>query len=87
MRHRCPERCHLCPLCEGDVMPWCMGTAATALGPRDLSRCNCRVEALERRRRVDQMGETIRALLRRVRALEEEIAKRIKEEQRCEEQK
>lgn len=76
MSHRCPERCHLCPLVEDDVMPWCMGTAATALGPRDLSRCTCREESRERRRSIDDMAITIRTLLARVRRLEEEISKR-----------
>jgi hypothetical protein len=75
MKHKCPPRCHLCPLMDGDLMPWCMGTAAMGIGPRDKSHCTCRVEERERRRDIDSMGETIRALLRRVHSLEEALAK------------
>ena len=41
MAHRCPNRCHRCPLMNGDVMPGCMGTAALATNPRDMSHCTC----------------------------------------------
>lgn len=73
MAHRCPPRCHFCPLLDGDIMPGCMGTAALARGPRDKSYCTCRVEAEQRNRDIEHMGETIRYLVKQVRELEKQL--------------
>lgn len=36
-RHECPTRCHVCPDCDGEVMPWCWGTVASG----DYEDCIC----------------------------------------------
>jgi hypothetical protein len=43
MAHRnCPSYCHRCPDLSGEIMPGCMGTAAMAHGPHDMSYCTCK---------------------------------------------
>jgi hypothetical protein len=75
-KHRCPPRCHLCPDLDGDLMPMCMGSAALAIGPRDRSYCTCRVEEVGRRRDIDQIAGTVRALFTRVRELEKQLGEK-----------
>ena len=63
-KHRCPDHCHKCPDMDGQVMPGCMGTAAMARGPYDMSYCTCargpsRLTKLERRvARLEEAMET-----------------------------
>jgi hypothetical protein len=71
--HKCPARCHVCPMLDGQIMPMCMGTAAMATGHYDRSRCTCATEQQDRRRDIDQIGETVRVLIRRVRELEDQV--------------
>ena len=73
MTHRCPDLCHCCPLMDGAIMPFCIGTAALAIDPHDLSHCTCLITAQERRRNIDQIAETVGYLLRRVRELEKQL--------------
>jgi len=56
MAHRpCPSYCHRCPDLGGEIMPGCMGTAAMAHGPHDMSYCTCKV-----RRRIDREDNELR---------------------------
>lgn len=37
VRHICEMRCHACPDCGGETMPWCWGTPASG----DIEDCIC----------------------------------------------
>lgn len=69
---RCPQRCHRCGLLGGQVMPWCMGTAAMSNGPHDLSQCTCHGGACGAKW-MD--SDVLNDLVSRVEALEKLLAK------------
>ncbi len=66
LSHRCPSRCHKCPALNGAIMPGCMGTAALARGPHDMSACTCYAPPGE--------DERIARLESEVKALKEKVA-------------
>lgn len=60
--------CHRCPDLGGEVMPACMGTAATAWTPTDLTHCTC--ERPSRRTEIERLQDAVAKLTKRVEELE-----------------
>lgn len=63
--HKCPDRCHRCPLLNGAVMPGCMGTAGRNVN--SLLWCSCRPKSEADRlskleRRVEELTTEVKRL-------------------------
>lgn len=73
MPHKCPSYCHKCPDMAGQIMPGCMGTAALATDPYDLSHCTCNVHLQQEKNdseEISQLRKKVLVLEKKIKALE-----------------